>query len=176
MRYGKDLYNKVVISISDGQKIGVVKDLYVDKELRTLTGIYLGSEGLLRRKSMLIPREYVVVFGIDAVLVKNSQTVTDEQQFAEVENWVRLSKLNGREIDTPGGTKVGTVGDIIIGEEGDITGLALSKVSVEGPIAEKGMIDRSTVIDSGSVDGIITINLSKAETNDPPPAVVPDEE
>jgi sporulation protein YlmC with PRC-barrel domain len=170
MRYGKDLNGKLIISISDGRQIGQVKDLYLDADLNSLTGIYIGSEGLLRRKSLLIPRESVVVFGIDAVLVKNSEVVKDSQEFTEAEQWVRLSKLKGREIDTPGGTKVGTVGDIIIGEEGNITGLALSKVAVEGPIAERGMVDRSTLIDAGSIDGVITIDLTKAETADDAPA------
>ena len=175
MRYGKDLNNKMIISISDGRQIGQVKDLFMDDELRMLTGIFVGSEGLLRRKTMLIPRESVVVFGIDAVLVKNSEVIKDSSELTESEQWVRLSKLKGRGIDTPGGTKVGTVGDIIIGEEGNITGFALSKVSVEGPISEKGMIERSTLIDSGSVDGTITIDLTKAEIGGSPPPAVPDE-
>lgn len=175
MRYGKEFNNKMVISISDGRQIGQVKDLFLDEDLRALTGIYLGSEGLIRRKSMLIPRESVVVFGIDAVLVKHSEVIKDSSELTESEKWVRLSKLKGREIDTPGGTKVGTVGDVIIGEEGNITGLALSKVSVEGPIAEKGMIERSTLIDSGTVDGVITIDLTKAEGGYTPPPAVPEE-
>ena len=85
--------------------------------------------------------------------------------------WVRLSKLKGRPIDTPGGTKIGTVGDVIIGEEGNITGLALSKVEVEGPISEKGLVERSTLIDSGNVDGVITIDLTKAELGTTAPSV-----
>ncbi|MEM7336239.1 MAG: PRC-barrel domain-containing protein [Chloroflexota bacterium] len=171
MRYGKDFNKKLIISISDGRQIGQVKDLFLDDDLRMLTGIYVGSEGLIRRKSMLIPRESVVVFGIDAVLVKNAEVIKDSTELTESEQWVRLSKLKGRPIDTPGGTKIGTVGDIIIGEEGNITGLALSKVEVEGPIAEKGLVERSTLIDAGSVDGVITIDLTKAEMGSPSPEV-----
>lgn len=171
MRYGKDLNGKMIISISDGSQLGQVKDLFMDEDLRTLTGVYVGSEGLLRRKSLLIPRESVVVFGIDAILVKNSDVVKDSQEFTQAEKWVRLSKLKGREIDTPGGTKVGNVGDIIIGEEGNITGLTLSKVAVEGPIAEAGMIERSTLIDAGTMDGVITIDLTKAETGKSDPSM-----
>ena len=173
MRYGKDFNKKLIISISDGRQIGQVKDLFLDDDLRRLTGIYVGSEGLIRRKTLLIPRDSVVVFGIDAVLVKNSDVIKEAAELTESEHWVRLSNLKGRPIDTPGGTKIGTVGDIIIGEEGNITGLALSKVEVEGPISEKGMVERSTLIDAGSVDGVITIDLTKAEMGTPPPEVSP---
>lgn len=175
MRYGKDLVNKMIVSISDGRQIGQVKDLYIDEDLRLLTGVFIGSEGLIRRKTMLIPRESIVVFGIDAVLVKHAEVVKDGEEFTESQQWVRLSDLRGREIDTPGGTKVGNVGDVIIGEEGDITGLVLSKVAVEGPIAEKGMVERSTVIDAGSTDGVITIDLTKAEGGPAAPPAVPNE-
>lgn len=175
MRYGKDLNNKIIISIADGRQIGQVKDLFMDNDLTTLTGIYVGSEGLLRRKSLMISRESVVVFGIDAVLVKNADVIKDESELTESAHWVRLSKLKGREIDTPGGTKVGNVGDVIIGEEGNITGFSLSKVAVEGPIADKGMIERFTLIDSGDVDGAITIDLTKAEAGKASPPAVPEE-
>ena len=100
-----------------------------------MTGIFLGSEGLLKRKPLLIARDHVAVFGIDAILVKKNDVITDPQQLPEAEDWLRLDKMRGRQVDTPGGTKVGAIGDILIGEEGHITGFALSRVFVEGTIA-----------------------------------------
>ncbi|MCP4359499.1 MAG: hypothetical protein GY796_15930 [Chloroflexi bacterium] len=170
MRLGKDLVNKPIYSIGDGRSLGVVKDIYLDNDLIQITGIYTGQEGVLRRKSFLIPRPSVVLFGIDAILVKNADVVVEETAVEESANWVRLSKLRGREVDTPNGTKVAAVGDVIIAEEGDLVGLALSKVFVEGPIAEKGAIARAALIDTGSQDGIITLDLTKAETTDLAPA------
>lgn len=177
MRFGRDLYKKPLISITDGRQIGQVKDLYLDEALRTLTGVHVGSEGLIRRKNLIIPREQIVVFGIDAVLVKNADVIVDDEQFTQAEQWTLLNKLRGKEMDTPGGTKVGTIGDIIIGEEGDITGFTLSKVFVEGPIAESGSVSRSALIDTGIHDDIITVDITKAEgpTLSEKP-VVPDEE
>lgn len=164
MRLGKDLNNKPIFSITDGRHLGNVKDIYVDSDLNQITGVFLGQEGVLRRKSYLIQRPAVVVFGIDAVLVKNSDVVVDEGELEAASAWVRLDKLRGRNIDTPNGTKVANIGDIIIGEEGNLVGFALSKVHVEGPIAEQGAIARSTLIDTGHEDGIMTIDMSKAET------------
>lgn len=175
MRLGKDLVGKQIISITDGRLLGSVKDLYVEEDLRWLTGIHLGSEGLIKRKSLLITRQDVVVFGVDAILVKHADVVTDDQQFTEADNWLRLSKLRGRELDTPGGTKVGAVGDITLGEEGNITGFTLGRVFVEGPVAEQGYIPRHALIDTGRIDGTMTIDLAKAE-NVAQPAKTADED
>ncbi|MCA9874281.1 MAG: hypothetical protein KC441_11520 [Anaerolineales bacterium] len=163
MRLGKDLTGKPIISITDGRLVGYAKDVYVNQDLYWITGIFTGSEGLISRKSKLIERDDVVVFGIDAILVKNAEVETHNKELDEADKWLRLEKLRGRGVDTPGGTKVGTVGDIIIGEGGEITGFALSRVFVEGPVADKGTLPRSAVIDSGQVDGLMTVDLVKVE-------------
>jgi uncharacterized protein YrrD len=163
MRLGKDLTGKPIISISDGRLVGYAKDLYVNHDLYWITGIYTGSEGLIGRKSKLVQRHDVVVFGIDAILVKHANVETDNKTVEGADGWLRLEKLRGRGVDTPGGTKVGSIGDIILGEEGQISGFSLGRVFVEGPIAEKGIVPRSTIIDSGQVDGLMTVDLQKVE-------------
>jgi sporulation protein YlmC with PRC-barrel domain len=184
MRLGKDLLNKPIISLTDGRNLGTVKDIYTDANLTTITGIFTGQEGLLKRKSYLIPRSNVVVFGIDAILVKHTDVILEEADIPDAATWARLSKLRGRQIDTPNGTRVAAIGDIIIGEDGDIVGFALAKVFVEGPIAEKGAIPRTAMQDTGNEDGLMTIDLTIAETETltavtppppTPPATLPDE-
>jgi len=163
MRFGKDLIGKPIYSVPDGRYLGKVNDLYINDTLYWLAGIHLGSEGLLKRKNLLIHRDNVVVFGLDAILVKKPDVITDDKELEDVENWLRLEKLRGREVDTPGGTKVGLIGDIILGEEAHITGFVLSRVHVEGPVKEQGTIPRDALIDTGNEDGIMTIDLPKVE-------------
>lgn len=163
MRLGKDLIGKSIISVTDGRLLGVVKDLYINDQLYWLTGIHVGTEGILKRKTWLISRDSVVVFGIDAILVKNAEVVIEASELSESDAWLRLSKLKGRDVDTPGGTKVGAIGDIVLGEEGHIIGFALSKVFVEGPIAQQGTLPREALIDTGNDDGVMTIDLPKVE-------------
>jgi sporulation protein YlmC with PRC-barrel domain len=167
MRLGKDLIGKLIISITDGRSLGSVKDIYVNNDLRWITAVFTGHEGLIKRKLFLIPRDSVSVFGIDAILVKHNDVIVEEQEQPEVENWTRLSKLRGREVNTPGGTKVGSVGDIIIGEHGEITGFALSQVRVEGPIQQHGTIPRLALIDTGNEETVMTIDITKAEMTPP---------
>ncbi|HRQ39245.1 MAG TPA: PRC-barrel domain-containing protein [Chloroflexota bacterium] len=181
MRLAKDLLNKPIYSILDGRNLGVVKDIYLNNDLTQITGIFTGQEGMIRRKTYLIPRAAVVVFGIDAILVRNPDVIIEEAETEDAATWVRLSKLRGREVDTPNGTKVATIGDIVIGEDGDIAGFTLAKVHVDGPIANKGAIARSTLIDTGHTDGVMTIDLTLAETTDlaapaPPPEPPPAKE
>lgn len=162
MRLGKDLIGKPIYTISDGRHIGKAKDIYLDRNLYWMTGIHLGREGLLRRKDTLISRDSVVVFGIDAILIKDAEAVTDSKA-TDISDWMRLDEIIGREIDTPGGTKLAVIGDVILDTEGKITGFGLSKVTVDGPIAENRSIGRDVVIDNGNEDGVMTIDLVKAE-------------
>ncbi len=163
MREGKALVGKPVYSVDEGRQVGKVKDLYLDSGLNRVVGIHLGTEGLLRRKAVLIPGDDVVVLGVDAVLVKRSGSVTDGDSYVPSKEWLRRDKLDGREVDTPGGTKLGTIGDIIIDGTGNITGFTLGRAFVEGPLGEKRTVDRSVVLDLGQEDGIMTIDLPTLE-------------
>ncbi len=163
MRAGKELIGKPIYSVTDGKQLGVVKDLYLDKDIEMLNGIFLGQEGLFNRKSNLIARENIAVLGLDAVLTSGSDIVTDSNVFPEVESWLRREDVQGRGIETAGGTKVGTVGDVLFDEEAKIIGFALSKVNVEGPIAENRIVLKEAVTSAGGVDGVVTVDLAKAE-------------
>ena len=163
MRFSKDLTGKPIFSMDDGRNLGVVRDVYLDKALAWLAGVHLGKEGLISRKALVIPREAIAVLGVDAILAKSADAVTDDKELAEIDNWLRLEKLQGRQVDTPGGTKVGTVGDVMLDEDARIVGFSLSRVYVEGPIAENPIVMRDAVLDIGGDDDAMTIDLSKVE-------------
>lgn len=169
MRLCKDLIGKPIITINDGRMIGKVKDVFLDGDLSTMTGILLRIEGLIRRKQILITAESVVVFGIDAILVKDGDVVTDNKTYTDAANWIRLDKLSGREVDTPGGTRVGVIGDVVLDESAKVLGYAFSRVFVEGPIAKSRMVYRHAVIDDGSLDNVMTVDLMRAESAEPLP-------
>jgi uncharacterized protein YrrD len=171
MRIGNDLIGKPVISITDGKYLGDVKDLYFDRGVENITAVFMGSEGLFRKKTFFVKRESVHVFGLDAILVKDSDVVLDSAQYAPAADWLRRDDLKGRAIDTPGGTKVGKLGDVIVDEEARVIGVSLSRISVEGTIAEKRSISRAAVLDMGQEDGIVTVDLKQAELLELAPAV-----
>lgn len=161
---GKDIIGNPVITISDGRSIGNVKDIYLANDLQSVAGIYLGSEGLFSRRSLMVKSEDVVTIGKDAVLVKHDEVIQEEKDISEIEeSWLRRDELQGRSIDSPGGTKVGKVGDVIINREGSVLGFSLSHVYISGPIAENHSVAIHTVQDVGNEDGVMTIDLEQAE-------------
>ena len=165
MRLGKDLLNKPIYSIDEGKLLGKVQDLYLDSTFEVVLGLYVGSQGLVRRKSELIRAGDVVILGDDAVLVRAGDVITDDSTLPEAKDWMRREKLIGREADTPGGTRLGVIGDVIVDKTGRISGFALSRAYVEGPLAEKRVISRSVITDTGQEDGRMTVDLAKLEAS-----------
>jgi uncharacterized protein YrrD len=164
MFLGKDIIGNPVIAVSDGRSIGKVKDLYLTADLRSVAGIYLGTEGLFSRRSLLVRSEDVITMGKDAVLVKHDQVIQEEEDtFETEETWLRRDELQGRTVDSPGGTKVGKIGDVIINQEGKVMGFNFSQVYVSGPIADNHSVAIHTVQDVGHEDGVMTIDLEQAE-------------
>ena len=163
MQAGKDLIGKPIFSISNGRQLGTVKDLYLDTGLNLVTGVFLGPQRLFSRKSLLIERSNVMVFGVDAILAKHSEAVTDSSKAAEWAKWMRRDRIQGRQVATVGETKVGTIDDVILDEAMRIIGFRLLRVFVEGPIAENRAVVREAVIEAGNEDDVMIIDLSKAE-------------
>jgi len=164
MFLGKDIIGNPVISVNDGRSIGKVKDIYLSTDLQSVVGIYLGTEGLFSRRSLLVKSEDVVIMGRDAVLVKHGGVIQEEPDISEIdETWLRRDELQGRTVDSPGGTKVGKVGDVIIDKAGKVLGFSLSYVYISGPIADNNSVAIHTVQDVGHEDGIMTIDLEQAE-------------
>ncbi|MGD2078818.1 MAG: PRC-barrel domain-containing protein [Chloroflexota bacterium] len=166
MRVAQELMNKPVISVNEGREVGKVQGFCIDQNLTHLVAISLGSEGLLSRKETLIKWPDVVTLGQDAILVKDANSVMEKDEIEDFENLMRRDEIKGRSIDTPGGTKIGRIGDIILDDKAMIAGFALSQTHVSGPIADNRAINRKAVIDLGNQDGAMTIDLSEAEKAD----------
>lgn len=163
MFLGKDIIGSPVITVSDGRRIGNVKDVYLAADCQAVVGLYLGTEGLFSRTTYLVKSDDVSVIGPDAALVKHDQVIHEFDEVEEAESWLRRDDLQGRPIDTTGGTKVGKVGDVILDKNGRTLGFSLSYAFVSGPIADKRAIACHAVQDVGSEDGAMTINLKQAE-------------
>lgn len=163
MRLSRDFDGKTIVSVSDGRILGKTKDVYLDPDLRQMTGFHIGREGLIKRKTILIQQADIVLLGIDVILVKDSDVLTDDQTVPEAKLWLRQDDLDGRQVVTPGGTKLGIVGDVVIGDDGVVNEIALSRVLVEGPLAEKRNIPRDAVLDVGNEDEPMTVDLAMME-------------
>lgn len=160
----KQLSSKPVITISDGKRLGEVKDLYLDADVRRAMGIYLGTEGLIKRKELIIPREAIQVSGVDVWLVSDNEAVTSKDQVPDSAGFTLVGNLKGREIQTDGGTKLGTVEDVLLDNNLNVLGFSLGKVYAQGPIAERKTIARDAITSLGSKDEQMVADLAQAES------------
>jgi hypothetical protein len=51
-----------------------------------------------------------------------------EDKAAGARKWVRRDELQGRPVDTLGGTKVGNIGDVVLEKDGGVQGFSLGRV------------------------------------------------
>ena len=160
----KEQSNKPLISITDGKKLGEIKGLYLDGDMRQVAGVFLGTEGLIKRKTLALARSSVLVYGVDVWLVSGSDQVVTLDAIPDSATFTLISDLKGREIQTEGGTKLAIVEDVLFDSEARVLGFALGKVYSEGPLAEKKAVVRDAVIDLGGKDKPRTVILSPAES------------
>ncbi len=160
---GKEIIGNPIVSQNDGQIIGRVRDVYLDEALKQIEGLYLGSEGVFSRTAFFIDQDEVTVLGKDAILVTNNEVVQKEDESSDSERWLRRDELQGHRVDTPGGTKIGVIDDGIFDEEAKVVGFSLSRVYVDGPVAENRAFSRSAMRDAGHEEGVITAELSDIE-------------
>src|SRR5512142_532919 len=79
----KEHLDKPLISVTDGKKLGEIKDIYLDQDMHQMAAVHLGKEGLVNRRSLLIPRSAVQLFGVDTWLISGSDKVVDEEDSPE---------------------------------------------------------------------------------------------
>ena len=160
----KEHSNKPIISITDGKKLGEVKDLYLDQDMRQVAAVFLGKEGLINRKTLVIARSAVQVYGIDVWLVSGSDTIMGAENIPELGTFTLVGELRGREIQTEGGTKIGVIDSVILDNEARVLGFGLGKVYSQGPLAERKAIARESILNLGNAKEPMTINLAQAES------------
>ena len=160
----RELSNKPLISITDGKKVGEVKDVYLDQDMRQVAAVFLGKEGLINRKTLMIDRSAVQVYGVDVWLVSSSNTVQGSGDIPGSETFILVGELRGREIQTEGGTKIAVIADVILDNEGRVLGFDLGKVYAQGPLADRKAIAREVILNLGNTKEPMTINLAQAES------------
>jgi len=166
----KEHSNKPIISMTDGKKLGEVKDVYLGQDMRQVVAVFLGKEGVFSRKGRVIGRSAVQVYGTDVWLVSGPDVVMEQTEIPELESLTLVSDLGGREVQTEGGTKIGVIEDVILDNEARVLGFALGKVYAEGPLAERKAIAREAITTLGNKEEPMTISLSQAETMEIPSA------
>ena len=159
----KDYADKLLVSMTDGKKLGEVKDIYCDSEITKVVAAHLGKSGIINRKSLMVDLSHVKLFGLDVWLMDGSEIVIAADDVQGADKYVLGDSLRGREMQTDGGTKIGSVSDILIDAQNNVIGFSLGKIQVQGPIAEAKAIARAAVTDLGSENSPMIVVLEQAE-------------
>ena len=165
MLTGKELQNTWLISVTDGKKLGEIKDLYLDSGATQIAAVFLGREGMINRKSLVIDRAAIQLFGIDVWLITGSDKVSQLDDKSGLKELLFMDDLRGREIETDGGSKIGTIGDVVLDEQARVLGFALGKNYIKGALAEKKGIVRAAFTDLGDKERPAILDLPKAEAS-----------
>jgi sporulation protein YlmC with PRC-barrel domain len=163
MQKTKDFQGKLVMSLTDGKKLGEVKDVHLDQEATKLVAVILGKSGIINRKSLTVEISHVKLFGIDAWLVDASDIVIAKDDVSGAETYLLGDSLRSREIQTDGGTKIGTIGDILVDEKCSVLGFSFDKLNVEGPLSESRLIARAAITNLGNSNSPMIASLDQAE-------------
>jgi sporulation protein YlmC with PRC-barrel domain len=159
----KNLLKKPIYTLDTGKLIGEIKDVYVDAQLVRLQAVFLGKEGLFNRKEWVLSKDRIQLMGLDAWFVSTETVVRELKELENASELVTLSDLRNRPVTTQSGTPVGTVGDLLLNEQGEIKGLALAKVQVQGPLAETKQLVRSAITFVGDKSRPMIVDLAVAE-------------
>ena len=139
----REIIGKPMITIQHGEMIGKVKDVLIDPDRYEIAALVLPGK-LLSRKTMILPRHQVQVFGVDAILVKSNEAMPRDDTLQNVASLIAVTKqMRGQAIVTEQGLRIGIVDDVWIDERGKVVSYALTKVAVEGPVAKTKRIPLS---------------------------------
>lgn len=160
----KEYTDKILISVTDGKNLGEVKDVFCNADATKVVAAFTGKSGLINRKSLLVEFLHVKLFGVDAWLLDGSDVIKNTGDIEGADAFIRADDLRGREIQTDGGTKIGTIGDILTDANHNVLGFSLNKINVQGPIAENKTIARAAFKSLGDSDNPMIVVLEQAET------------
>ncbi len=160
----KEQISKQVISISEGRRLGKIKDVLFDAKLNKVVAVSLGSSGLLSRKPLLIEKDKVQVCGVDVWLVPSGDVIVGPEQIVGSEEFLSASALRGRQIMSEGGTEIATVDSVIVDSDCNVKGFTLSKVAASGPLSQRKAIALGAITSLGGKKQPMTTILAQAES------------
>ena len=139
----RHIIGKPMVTIQHGKIVARVKDVLIDPIRYEIAALVLPRK-LFSRKTMVLPRHQVHVFGSDVILVKSDEVMARDDSLETVSSLVAVRKqLKGQAVVTEQGIRIGIVDDLYIDEGGRVVSYALSRVLVKGPIAESKSIPLS---------------------------------
>ena len=162
----RQIIGKPMVTVQHGEIIGRVKDVLIDPERYEIAALVLPRK-FLSRKTMVLPRHQVHVFGRDVILVNSYEVMSRDDSLETVSSLVAIRKeLRGQAVVTEQGVRVGIVDDLEINEQGRVVSYALSRVLVKGPLVESKRVPLSYTRSLGPDVVIVDSSVLELEPSD----------
>lgn len=150
MKPSKEFHSLPIVSLSEGQHIGYVKNLVVDAQSKSLAALVIDPKGFFKDQR-IIPYNKVVSVGEDAITIDKGTHVEKSASLPEILQLIkeRLSII-GTRIITQNGKTLGVVDEYYIDPtNGQITQIEISGGKIEGFFRGKALLDAQYILTIG---------------------------
>jgi uncharacterized protein YrrD len=150
MRKSKQFTSMPVISLEEGQEIGIIKGLVVDPGLKKVAALIIEQKGWFNEQKF-IPYSNVHSVGEDAVTVKHGTMVQKGGNLPEIISLTKSKvKISGARIVTESGTLLGEADDYYVNlATGEMVGMEFSSSFINGLLSGKAFLDINHVVTIG---------------------------
>ncbi|KAF1085836.1 PRC-barrel domain protein [Sporotomaculum syntrophicum] len=150
MRKSRHFTSMPVISLEEGQQIGIIKGLVVNPSLKRVAALIIEQKGWFNEQKF-IPFSNVHSVGEDAVTVKHGTIVQKGGNLPEIISLTKSKvKISGARIVTESGTLLGEADDYYVNlATGEIIGLEFSGSFINSLFSGKAFLDINHVVTIG---------------------------
>lgn len=139
-----------IVSLSEGQHIGYVKNLVIDAQGKSLAALVIDPKGFFRDQR-IIPYNKVISVGDDAITIDKGNYVEKSTSLPEILTLIK-EKLTviGTRVITESGKTLGVVEEYYIDpESGKILQIEISGGKIEGLLNGKALLDANYITTIG---------------------------
>ena len=116
MRKGKRLIGRPILSLTEGVRVGEVKDVILGATNETVVGLLVDDGGLFG-SAHVVPVDEIESFGRDAVIVTDRSSIRSASDVPDIKEILdRKTSLIGTRVFTETGDAQGSVNDIYFDE------------------------------------------------------------
>lgn len=150
MKPSKKFLSLPIVSLSEGQHIGYVKNLVIDSQSKHLAALVIDPKGFFKDQR-IIPYAKVVSVGDDAITIDKGAHVEKSASLPEILNLIKEKiTVIGTRVITQSGKTLGVVEEYYIDPDtGKITQIEISGGKIEGLLNGKALLDANYITTIG---------------------------
>ncbi len=173
----KSLKGIAVVSIEQGEKVGMVDNVLFDLENRRIIAFKLIKPGLMRSGGIVLTMTDVENIGKDAVMIRNKDKIRELKNERDLQNRPDLASLSSLRVVTQDGAYVGKVATVQFEpRNGVITDLEITGTGLIDRLRRNKSIEARELVSIGSDVVVVPDRYAPAGAtrDDDEPVALPD--